>query len=105
MPVNHRILSCSKDAYLLRIRHWALQLALFEVVDAQDIHAVETLRDDDFDIVLLCHSLSRMEECRVREIVEIRWPNAAILKLDRHWIHCACSHCTSVRKAIDGSEA
>ncbi len=83
MPINHRILSCSNDEYLLRVRHWALEHALFEVVDVYGVDAFEKLREGDFDVVLICHSLSDAEQCRVRKTAEGRWPNAAILNLDR----------------------
>jgi hypothetical protein len=104
VPINHRILSCSKDAYLLQVRHWALEHALFEVVDVQEIDALEKLPEDDFDVVLICDSLSGAEQCQVRKIVEMRWPHAATLELHRHWISCACTQCRCDREAMEESQ-
>lgn len=104
MPINHRILSCSKDPYLLRIRHWALEYAFFEVVDEYGADALENLDEDDFDVVLICHSFSETEQCRVREIVGRRWPAAAVLNLHRHWIGCSCSQCMAAREVDYGAQ-
>lgn len=102
MPINHRILSCSKDPYLLR--HWALEYAVFEVVDVYGADALENLDEDDFDVVLICHSFSETEQCRVREIVGRRWPAAAVLNLHRHWIGCSCIHCMVARDGLWSAE-
>jgi len=104
VPIHHPILSCGKDTYLLHGGHWALEYALFEVVDVEEVEALEQRTEGDFDVVLICHSFSEMEQCRVRRIVERRWPHAATPDLRRHWISCACTQCRRAREAMDRSQ-
>ncbi len=76
-----RVVCLGRDLQLLRTR---LQV-LVKRYDAVEVSSVEQLgelpAEPAFDLVLLCHSLSR-EDCRASvEIAEQRWPEAKILAL------------------------
>jgi CheY-like chemotaxis protein len=65
------ILSAGRDAYLLKKRNDALTEAGYIVVSASSSYeAIERLLNGDFDLVLLCHSLSNEERKRLAGIVK-----------------------------------
>lgn len=76
-----RVLCFSRDACLLQTRRMVLA-SRFEVVAIGSLEEMQKLPNDQrFDVVLLCHTLSR-EECDLaRDIAHRRWRSAKILAL------------------------
>jgi DNA-binding NtrC family response regulator len=74
------ILSAGRDAYLLKKRNDALVEAGYIVVSASSSYeAMERLLNGDFDLVLLCHSLSNEERRRLSGIVKNYSPSTPVV--------------------------
>jgi hypothetical protein len=76
-----RVLCISRDPRLLESRHLVLARK-YETVTVGSVEEMSSLpASGQFDVIVLCHSLSS-EECEVSaELVRVRWPNAKIVAL------------------------
>jgi hypothetical protein len=75
------VLCLSRDSNLLGTRRMVLE-SRYEVVAAPCLEELqEVTTDHDFDVILLCHTLSS-EDCDLAtSIARVRWPNAKIVAL------------------------
>ena len=76
-----RVLCVSRDQRLLESRHLVLSRK-YETVTVGSVEEMRSLpASEQFDVIVLCHSLSS-EECDVSaELVRGRWPKAKIVAL------------------------
>lgn len=64
MQLPPTILVYGREPGLLETRSWVLQVAGFRVASAGDLQEAQVIAEGrDFDLLLLCHTLS-MDECR-----------------------------------------
>ncbi|HLZ00347.1 MAG TPA: hypothetical protein VKT33_14910 [Candidatus Angelobacter sp.] len=78
--MHNPILSAGRDPYLLKKRNDALTQAGYTVVSASSSYeAIERLLSGDFDLVLLCHSLSNEERRRLAGIVKNYSPSTPVV--------------------------
>lgn len=61
------ILSVGQDSGLLHTRAAVLRQSKADVITAKFTQAMQTLRDQRFDLVVLCHTLSTEEMIEVRQ--------------------------------------
>ena len=76
-----RVLCVSRDPRLLESRHLVLSRK-YETVTVGSVEEMRSLpASEQFDVIVLCHSLSS-EECDVSaKLVRVRWPKAKIVAL------------------------
>lgn len=73
MEPEHRtivILNVGHDSFLLSTRHMVLQSAGYIVESTSSIaRALKSLREGDFDLVVVCHSLTHGERTNLTNII------------------------------------
>ncbi len=74
-----KILSVGLDATLLYTRNLVLHRTGAEIVSALVDPALALLDSRYFDVIVLCHTLSRQDRQRVCYVVELFWPLSRIL--------------------------
>jgi hypothetical protein len=74
----------------------------YEVVAAPCLEELqEVTTDHDFDVILLCHTLSS-EDCDLAtSIARVRWPNAKIVALSVERSSCA-KYADQIVRGLDG---
>lgn len=74
------ILSVSHDPTLLSTRHMLLQSAGYIVESASSVErAIRSLRNGDFDLVVLCHSLPEEERARLMRGIRARGSSTPVV--------------------------
>jgi DNA-binding NtrC family response regulator len=91
MTAQARILVVGRDSMLLRTRQWILQEHFHVEIAGNETAVATLLLKENFDLVILCHSL-KTEECRaIVELVRARASRAKILALDSGGVQCGAS--------------
>jgi hypothetical protein len=101
LPEKPRVLCISRDSHLMRTRQLVLATQ-YEVVSVDSIEGIEALpTDQDFDLIVLCHSLSSEECDQCVEIASTRWPQAKIVALSVERADCS-EYADRVVRGMDG---
>ncbi len=84
-----RVLCFSRDPRLLETRRQILATR-YEAVTVGSIEEIMALAtDEEFDVIVLCHTLS-VEECDLSaQTVRVRWPGAKIVALSAEQGGCS----------------
>jgi DNA-binding response OmpR family regulator len=78
------LLSAGHDADLLKQRNAQLAAAGFNVASASDSYeVVEKLLNGDFDLVVLCHSMSDEDRRRLARIISSYSPSTPVVLISR----------------------
>jgi hypothetical protein len=75
------ILAVGQDEGLLAARAAGLRRARADVMQAKPVAALRMLRTTKFDLVVLCHSLSRVESSGITKAVQRRADGARVLQV------------------------
>jgi hypothetical protein len=75
------ILAVGQDEGLLATRAAVLRRAKADVMQAKPVAAVRMLRTTSFDLVVLCHSLSRVESTGITKAARRRADGARVLQV------------------------
>src|SRR5436305_3833568 len=94
-----RVLCVSHDELLLETRQLVLA-SRYQAVSVRGIEEMEAL-DENFDAVLLCHTLSAEECGRATKIAQRRWPKAKMVAISTAEMSCV-SFADQVVWAQDG---
>lgn len=77
---NCKLLCFGRDAQLVESRVRILSLH-YSAAGVNSVGNLRTLRDQEFDVVLLCHSLASEDRRAAILFIRERWPNAKLLQI------------------------
>lgn len=78
-----KILSVGLDPALLQTRNLVLKRTGAEVVSAVVEQAMMMLESRHFDVVVICHTLSKNDKRCICRLVELFWPNSRMLLISK----------------------
>ncbi len=105
MPYRPNILCLSQNLLLLETRR-AVLARRYDVVSIATVDEMIRLAPErPFDVVLLCHTISK-EDCHyASEFARRRWPGTKILALTSDSASCVAEHPDRVVPGLDGPVA